>query len=197
LKNGDFGEVYYGYTHYLRSLGGIPAGAGNWFINKAKSGGGALIDNGVHLLDINWYLMGCPNPVSAFGGEANLYWLWRMHWSGQELMHGAVVSSHGRPLHIFGEGQVILLGTLPTPEELPGLLRSIAKEAGIGPIAQASENIYVIPREGKAGKGLIVVEHENRPATLVLSGKMTDLITRKVHTGTVALKPYAVMVLSA
>ena len=44
---------------------------------------------------------------------------------------------------------------------------------------------------------IIVVEHENRPATLALPGKMTDLITRKVHTGTVALKPYAVMVLSA
>ena len=67
LKNGAFGDVYYGYTHYLRPLGGIPTGAGNWFINKAKSGGGALIDNGVHLLDINWYLMGCPKPVSAFG----------------------------------------------------------------------------------------------------------------------------------
>lgn len=67
LKKGAFGDVYYGYTHYLRPLGGIPNGAGNWFINKAKSGGGALIDNGVHLLDLNWHLMGCPQPVSAFG----------------------------------------------------------------------------------------------------------------------------------
>ena len=39
----------------------------------------------------------------ALGGEANLYWLWRTHWGGQELMHGSVVSSCGRPLHIFGE----------------------------------------------------------------------------------------------
>ncbi|MCE5258661.1 MAG: beta-galactosidase, partial [Chloroflexi bacterium] len=39
----------------------------------------------------------------ALGGEANLYWLWRAHWSGQELMHGSVVSSSGRPLHIFDE----------------------------------------------------------------------------------------------
>ena len=67
LKKGEFGEVYYGYTHYLRPVGGIPTGAGNWFISKSKSGGGALIDNGVHLLDVNWYLMGCPKPVSAFG----------------------------------------------------------------------------------------------------------------------------------
>ena len=39
----------------------------------------------------------------ALGGEANLYWLWRSHRSGQELMHGSVVSSSGRPLHIIEE----------------------------------------------------------------------------------------------
>ena len=39
----------------------------------------------------------------ALGGEANLYWLWRSHWSGQELMHGSVIQSCGRPLHIFDE----------------------------------------------------------------------------------------------
>jgi beta-galactosidase len=39
----------------------------------------------------------------ALGGEMNLYWLWRAHWSGQELMHGSVVTSHGRPFHIFDE----------------------------------------------------------------------------------------------
>ena len=67
LRKGAFGDVYYGYTHYLRPVGGIPTGTGNWFITKDKSGGGALIDNGVHLLDVNWYLMGCPKPVYAFG----------------------------------------------------------------------------------------------------------------------------------
>jgi beta-galactosidase GanA len=46
----------------------------------------------------------------ALGGEANLYWLWRSHSSGQELMHGSVVSSCGRPLHIFGEVQEIARG---------------------------------------------------------------------------------------
>lgn len=48
-------------------------------------------------------------PV-ALGGEANLFWLWRSHWSGQELMHGSVVSSHGRPLHIMNEVQEVSQG---------------------------------------------------------------------------------------
>lgn len=30
------------------------------------------------------------------GGEANLYWLWRTHWAGHELMHGAVLDTCGR-----------------------------------------------------------------------------------------------------
>jgi beta-galactosidase GanA len=46
----------------------------------------------------------------ALGGEANLYWLWRAHWAGQELMHGSVVSSAGRPLHIFDEVREIGAG---------------------------------------------------------------------------------------
>ncbi|MDK1032418.1 MAG: Gfo/Idh/MocA family oxidoreductase, partial [Planctomycetia bacterium] len=66
LDSGGLGEAYYGYSHYLRPVGGIP-GWGGWFTTKKISGGGALIDNGVHLLDVNWYLMGCPKPVSVFG----------------------------------------------------------------------------------------------------------------------------------
>jgi beta-galactosidase GanA len=41
-------------------------------------------------------------PV-AFGGEANLYWLWRTHWAGHELMHGAVLDTCGKPAHVIGE----------------------------------------------------------------------------------------------
>lgn len=66
VENGDMGEVYYGFTTYLRQLGGIP-GMGGWFTKKKLSGGGPLIDNGVHFLDLIWWLMGCPKPVAAFG----------------------------------------------------------------------------------------------------------------------------------
>ncbi len=30
------------------------------------------------------------------GGEAIIYWLWRTHWAGHELMHGAVLDTSGR-----------------------------------------------------------------------------------------------------
>lgn len=38
-----------------------------------------------------------------YGGDANLYWLWRAHRAGHELMHGSVISSVGKPLYNFGE----------------------------------------------------------------------------------------------
>lgn len=37
------------------------------------------------------------------GGSANLYWLWRTHWAGHELMHGAVLDSCGRYTYANGE----------------------------------------------------------------------------------------------
>ena len=39
----------------------------------------------------------------ALGGEANMYWLWRTHWAGHELMHGAVIDTSGRDMHTTGE----------------------------------------------------------------------------------------------
>ena len=45
---------------------GIP-GFGGWFTNKEVAGGGALIDIGVHMLDLALYCMGYPQPVSVVG----------------------------------------------------------------------------------------------------------------------------------
>ncbi|HHT26429.1 MAG TPA: Gfo/Idh/MocA family oxidoreductase [Firmicutes bacterium] len=62
---GNLGEVYFGRARYVRRSG-IP-GWGSWFTRKEQSGGGPLIDIGVHVLDLTWYLMGCPKPVSVSG----------------------------------------------------------------------------------------------------------------------------------
>jgi predicted dehydrogenase len=42
-------------------------GRGVWFIRKEEAGFGALADIGVHLVDLAWYLMGNPKPVSVSG----------------------------------------------------------------------------------------------------------------------------------
>ncbi len=66
IEAGELGDVYWGRTVYHRRRG-IPAGSDGWFTVKARSGGGALIDIGVHALDCAWWLMGCPRPVAVAG----------------------------------------------------------------------------------------------------------------------------------
>ncbi|MBD3184119.1 gfo/Idh/MocA family oxidoreductase [Candidatus Poribacteria bacterium] len=65
VEAGDFGEIYFAKTGWIRRRG-IP-GAGGWFTTKAKSGGGPLIDLGVHVIDMTMYMMGSPKPVAVSG----------------------------------------------------------------------------------------------------------------------------------
>ena len=63
IDAGDFGEIYYAKANYTRR-NGCPGG---WFGEKARSGGGPLIDLGVHVIDLVRYLLGNPKPVSVYG----------------------------------------------------------------------------------------------------------------------------------
>jgi predicted dehydrogenase len=60
---GELGEVYYAKTATLRRRGG----PGGWFADKKISGGGALVDIGVHCIDWTRYIMGKPKPIEVFG----------------------------------------------------------------------------------------------------------------------------------
>ncbi len=62
VDNGDFGDIYYTKATYLRRAG-APKG---WFCNKELSGGGPLIDLGVHVIDLARYLSGSPKPTSVY-----------------------------------------------------------------------------------------------------------------------------------
>lgn len=103
-EKGAMGDLYYGYTHYLRPPDGIPGGAGRWFTSRAAAGGGALIDNGVHLLDLNWFLMGRPRPVAAYGFTGT----WFGHRPGEKRA-GFDVEDFGCGLVRFADGAAIYL----------------------------------------------------------------------------------------
>lgn len=94
-----------------------------------------------------------------------------------------------------GEGQIVVLGTLPTPEDLSALLHGLGKEAGVAPVCQASPNLLVVPRAGSAGSGVVVVELEHQPATLRLGQGATDLLSGQNCIGDLAIEPYGVKVL--
>ena len=65
IEKGAMGEIYCGRCGWQRRRG-IP-GKGGWFTTKEQSGGGPLIDLGVHLIDLSIWLMGNPTPVAVSG----------------------------------------------------------------------------------------------------------------------------------
>jgi predicted dehydrogenase len=64
---GRFGDIYYSKAGWLRRRG-TPLG---WFTDLSKAGGGPAIDIGVHVIDLTWYFMGKPKPVSISSATYN------------------------------------------------------------------------------------------------------------------------------
>ncbi len=69
VETGILGDIYYARTEWLRRQG-LP-GFGGWFGQKALSGGGPLIDLGVHRLDLALWLMGHPKPTWVMASTYN------------------------------------------------------------------------------------------------------------------------------
>lgn len=65
IDKGLLGNIYYVRTVWNRRLG-VPR-PGTWFTQKEQSGGGPLIDLGVHRLDLALWLLGSPNVVTVSG----------------------------------------------------------------------------------------------------------------------------------
>lgn len=63
IDSDTLGDLYYSKATYLRRNGN----PGGWFGDKSRSGGGPLIDLGVHVIDLVRFLMGNPKPVSVYG----------------------------------------------------------------------------------------------------------------------------------
>lgn len=62
INSGDLGEIYSSKVSMIRRWGN----PGGWFSDKKRSGGGALIDLGVHIIDLARFLSGNPLPVSVY-----------------------------------------------------------------------------------------------------------------------------------
>lgn len=62
---GEFGDISHVEANYIRRRG-IP-GLGSWFTNRELSGGGSLIDLGVHAIDLAMYVADFPEVVEVSG----------------------------------------------------------------------------------------------------------------------------------
>ncbi|MBO5040830.1 MAG: beta-galactosidase [Clostridia bacterium] len=78
------------YMDYMRHFSKIPF----WHTETQACWPGSTC-MGHELMGDGFIYMNSWLPISL-GGEAILYWLWRTHWAGHELMHGAVLDTSGR-----------------------------------------------------------------------------------------------------
>ncbi|MEA4890060.1 MAG: Gfo/Idh/MocA family oxidoreductase [Clostridiaceae bacterium] len=63
IRDGALGRIYYAKTSCVRRVGN----PGGWFADKKRSGGGPLIDLGVHMIDLVRFLIGKPQAVTVTG----------------------------------------------------------------------------------------------------------------------------------
>src|SRR5688500_6922503 len=85
VEAGMLGRVYFGRTTWHRRRG-VP-GFGGWFGRKDLSGGGPLIDLGVHRLDLALWRMGYPAPEWVIGSTWN-------------ALTGPVAAAEGKPFDV-------------------------------------------------------------------------------------------------
>ncbi len=106
---GTIGRIYHAKASLYRRRG-IP-GLGRWFTTKSQSGGGALMDVGVHLIDLVLHLTEFPTPTrasavctSTFGDPIGGYGFEEM-WGGPPDPDGVFdVEDAATALVRFGDG---------------------------------------------------------------------------------------------
>lgn len=113
IDEGKLGEVFHVYVSF-RAHRSIP-GLGGAFTTKAIAGGGALIDWGVHFLDIVMYCCGDPNPKTVSGeafcrlGRNMTEYAYKDMWAGPPKYDGIYDVDDSVTGLIRTEGPVITL----------------------------------------------------------------------------------------
>ena len=128
IQQGELGNLYYARARSMRRSG-IP----DWNADFIREGGGGFRDMGVHVLDVVWWLMGMPKPVSVlgvsgakFGPRGEGYWDFRpqkeefySQYAADDYAGGFIRFENGVGLqvesfwasHMPGELQIELFGT--------------------------------------------------------------------------------------
>jgi predicted dehydrogenase len=139
VDEGRLGQIYHAKAH-LHIRRGVP-GLGKWFTTKSVAGGGALIDVGVHLIDLALSTLGYPEVAdvsgqvySTFGRRMKGYvyenmWAGPPDWDGvcdvEDAAHAFVRFRNGATLEL----DVAWAGNFPEPS-IPASLMGFFGDAG-------------------------------------------------------------------
>ncbi len=107
IESGELGDIYHVYASF-RAFRSIP-GIGGAFTTFEESGGGALIDWGVHYLDLIEYVCGDPKPLTV-SGEAFSY-------LGRDIPNYVFT-------HMWAEQDYDPNGTYDVDDSVTGLIRT-------------------------------------------------------------------------
>ena len=112
LRAGRYGDVTHVEANYVRRRG-IP-GRGSWFTSKEVAGGGALIDIGVHAIDLALYFLDFPEVVEVsgttraeFGGREDYAYL--RQWGADEGPGGFDVEDSASAFIRCADGKTVSL----------------------------------------------------------------------------------------
>jgi len=111
-NEGRFGETTHVEANYVRRRG-VP-GRGSWFTSSEIAGGGALIDIGVHAIDLSLYFLDHPEVVevsgetrSEFGGRDDYAYV--TMWGGDEGPEGFDVDDSASAFIRDADGNTVSL----------------------------------------------------------------------------------------
>jgi predicted dehydrogenase len=141
IDSGELGRVYHAKAH-LHLRRNVP-GLGRWFTDRKRSGGGALIDVGVHLIDLSLWLLGFPSVESVsgrtfhnFGRKMRGYHFESM-WGGPPDYEGVCdVEDAAHALIVFEDGGTLDLhvawaGNFPAASVPASLMGIFGEQGGI------------------------------------------------------------------
>jgi len=164
VDDGTLGDIYYARCRAVRRRG-VPS----WgvFGQMEENGGGGLIDIGVHMIDLTWYVMGKPRPVAVSGQTYRTIGNTPGHWG------------------MFGRWDH---KTYTVEDFATGYVRfdngaTMAIECGfIANLDDDNENFHIVGDKGGAGIGPLNVQIE-------LGGHICDVTPHNIMTTNFQGKP--------